>query len=462
MNAFSRIDSLLKDKSIVLVGFGREGKALILWLIKRYPDQRFCVADRAGVTDPEWLQHTGRIDWKTGENYLSGLESFDVIIKTPGIPLSHLSHLPLEKVTSQTELFLLGFAKQTIGITGTKGKSTTSSLIHHIIKQFRDEALLVGNIGIPPFSIVDQLDADQVVVMELSSHQLELVRHSPHIAVFLNLFEEHLDHYDSFADYQKAKYNIALFQTESDYFIFNTEDPLIDALIKSAPHKGLGVGCGAIVDGRGVVLRGDSIVFRNESDEFVLVDNVLHSPLKGRHNVFNLMAATAACYLAGVPAEVIRHAIAGFKPLEHRLEPVGIFGGIEFFNDSISTIPEATLAAIDSLGGVHTLLLGGHDRGIDYHKLLEIESGIVKQLLFTGTAGQRMMKLIENEGQFEGVMRFFSTFSEMVAFACHATPVGSKCLLSPAASSYDQFANFEERGKRFRDLVKQFLGCSQE
>ncbi|HML84191.1 MAG TPA: Mur ligase family protein, partial [Bacteroidales bacterium] len=185
------IDYLISGRHIALAGYGREGKALLNWLMQHYPDQIFTVADKQELPDSSFP--VGQ-KWIGGEDSMSKLSSFDLIIKTPGIPSAQLDYLPSERITSQTELFLSAYGPQTLGITGTKGKSTTTSLIYHILKTYTDKVVLTGNIGIPPFTVVDQLDPATAVVMELSAHQLELVKHCPHISVLLNLFEEHLDH----------------------------------------------------------------------------------------------------------------------------------------------------------------------------------------------------------------------------------------------------------------------------
>ena len=452
-----QLDESLINKRIAILGLGREGKALLAWLINRYPSQCFCVADSGTINIKAVDFPAGRIEWKLGQDYLSGLDNFDLIIKTPGIPMRALSHLNRERITSQTELFISIFGQQIIGITGTKGKSTTTSLIHHILSSYNHKALLTGNIGIPPFSVFDQITPDTPIIMELSSHQLELVHYSPHIAVFLNIFEEHLDHYESYADYQHAKYRVAIFQKPDDFFIYNADDERIKRLISHEHFPGKGVPFWQENDKEGVSLFEQSIVYKKNGVKIVLVKDVNQSQLKGKHNRFNLMAAAVACYLWGVPIGIIESSIADFKGLEQRLEPLGTIGGIEFYNDSISTVPEATLAAIESLGKVHTLLLGGFDRGIDYQKLLTIKEETVNQLLFTGEAGKRMMALFENYKRFEGKMFFFSDFAQMVSFACDNTPKGAICLLSPAAASYGQFTNFEHRGMTFKNLIMNYL-----
>ena len=368
-----------------------------------------------------------------GPDYMQVVPQFDVVLQSPGICLKDVMHL-FEKVwlTSQTDLFLSMFRKQCIGVTGTKGKSTTASLIHHLLRETGHESLFGGNIGLPLFDLVPQVTPSATVVLELSCHQLEFVRCSPHIAVLLNLFEEHLDHYRDFMAYQRAKYNIACFQDEDDIFIAPSSDDRVAALRQLLPPKSA------------VRLFGEGELTLSQDD----------FPLKGEHNRRNAEAAMLAVQAAfpTVSLDSMCFALGSFRSLPHRLEPVGRVGGIDFYNDSISTIPQAAVAAVEALGRVDTLLLGGMDRGIDYTPLLPLfRDSQVRNFLFTGQAGRRMMSLA---GPVPGkTFLFYEKFGDMVEAAFRMTAPGRICLLSPAAPSYDAFKNFEERGNIFKKMV---------
>jgi len=227
--------NFLEKKKILILGFGREGKASLKFLSSILPIKQFTVSDKS----PEVLKGVSKdIKRISGENYLSFANDFDLIIKTPGIPSRELlQYVDAGKITSQTDLFLKLFSKQVIGITGTKGKSTTSSLLNHILKNAGLETLLVGNIGIPPFEVIERITKQTKIVFELSSHQLEFVNHSPHIAILLNLFQEHLDHYIEFKAYQLAKLNIAKYQYNTDYFYINSKDKRILSLLNELEWK---------------------------------------------------------------------------------------------------------------------------------------------------------------------------------------------------------------------------------
>lgn len=455
---FKPLEDIILGKKILILGFGREGKALFAFLRKKYPNLVIWVADR-NVELKSIHQIDPSFDNQiiSGEAYLESLRDFDLVVKTPGIPLISIEgKMDMAKLTSQTNLFLKLFRNQVIGITGTKGKSTTSCLIYHIIKQFTEDVVLVGNIGVPPFEVIGQLKPTTKIVFELSSHQLESVDVSPHISILLNIYQEHLDHYKSFLDYQMAKYKIAQFQLPGDYIIYNNEDERITELMRSMPLKSTALGFGQEFHNKksSAWFENGAAIIKPQIDPVpITIHKTTGIQLKGNHNLLNAMAAVLAVKTIGLPDQMVLQAIASFKGLEHRIEYVGCYNHRHFYNDSISTIPEASILAIKALGRVDTLLLGGKDRGIDYEPLVQhlIQSPI-QGLVFTGNAGQRMKDHLQEAG-YKGLMLFFEEFDTMVEYAKSITPADGVCLLSPAASSYDRFTNFEERGKRFKMLV---------
>ncbi len=428
---FDLILNRLRGKRILILGFGREGRSTLRFLNKYMPDATVAVADK---NEMEAVQHFG-----TG--YLEAMYDYDIVIKTPGISLKDFDTKGVE-ITSQTDLFLSQFHDQTIGITGTKGKSTTTSLIYHLLKSSGRDAILTGNIGIPCFDIMEDIKADSIVVYELSAHQLEYVHNSPHVGVLLNIYEEHLDHFGTMWRYASAKLNIMRHMGEDDIAVIH--ESLMDEARKMLVNH---------------------IVFSPfDISGFVDVNRL---PLKGEHNLMNVKAALLACYAYdGTNCCALTPYLYSFKPLEHRLEPVGTFGGVTFVNDSISTIPQAAISACEALGRVDFLLLGGFDRGIDYQPLADyLKAHPVPHLLFTGKAGERMMELIqapepavpEAPRRVEGptLIQYPSMEAAFAYISAHAKP-GDVCLLSPAASSYDQYKNFEERGAKFKRLAEAF------
>jgi len=297
----------------------------------------------------------------------------------------------------------------------------------------------------------------------MSSHQLENCSVAPHYSILLNLFQEHLDHYQTYKDYQLAKFNIAKFQQADDYFICNADNEEINTILSEIQFKGKFVQFSLLQKVNYGCFVKDNIVYFNDGKLCkAYYDTNLPRSLKGKHNLLNIMAAINVCKLIGVPDSNIIDSIGSFKGLEHRIEFVGNFNGIDFYNDSISTIPEATIAAVNALKEVNTLLLGGFDRGINYTRLAEflVKSDIIN-LIFIGKAGKRMLTEIgkyknSNKQYFEAI-----SFENAVEIAIKKTEKGKICLLSPAAASYDMFKNFEGRGKRFKELVSMSLKLYQ-
>lgn len=452
------LQSLLRGKRVLILGYGREGKSTLHFLTTIDHKAMITVADNnENAFNNDQFVKDSVVQLIYGENYLNDIVNYDIIIKSPGIALNKIKdQLNHVTITSQTDLFLSVYGKQVIGVTGTKGKSTTSSLIYHILKDYTS-TLFGGNIGLPLFELIDKVTADTKIVCELSSHQLEYTIHSPHIAILLNLYQEHLDHYNSYLDYQKAKYNIALYQDPNDYFIYPHDDENINALITNHVAKGEKLPVyQEEFKGSGIGTKNNEIIIRTSNSTIKVLPADFKQNLIGEHNRNNAMIAASVAALIGVPSNVISNAISSFQALEHRLEFIGTFNDVLYYNDSISTIPEATIAAIESLKPVDTIILGGFDRGIDYSHLTNylIESGI-KKIVTTGPAGKHIYELLKERCSIENLYHY-EKFDDCVHKAIMLTPKQGICLLSPAASSYNEFVNFEYRGKRFRELVMHY------
>ncbi len=421
------IINVLRDKNILIAGFGREGKSTFNFIQKNLPSTKVSVADKNenAVNDinPQLIHQ-----FFSGPDYLSHIRDFDLVIKTPGISLKDINVHGVN-ITSQTDIFLQAFHSQTVGITGTKGKSTTSSLIYHILITSQRDALLAGNIGIPIFDIIDDIKPSTTVVMELSAHQLQFIHQAPHTGLLLNVFEEHLDHFGTFQNYQNAKLNILRkMNVDDNAFIHSDLLPLTSEF------------------------RCTSVAFDKSATPFISGDY----PLQGSHNVLNMKAASLACLSLGLTPDEINNGLHSFKPLEHRLENLGSFNGISFFNDSISTIPQATIAALSTLKHVDFLILGGFDRGIDYQPLATfLNENPVKHIFLTGKAGESI-DLQLKKVDYQGMRYHFDELKEVFSSLRQLHQGQEICLLSPAAASYDRYKNFEERGKLFKSLAQQF------
>lgn len=436
------LSSIFSETSkVMILGFGKEGRSTYKFLRMHFPELLIGIADsNSEIKFETELLENGNLDVFIGQEYLDSLADYDIIIKSPGVNIDSLPPGISKKVTSQTNLFLQCYAKQVIGVTGTKGKSTTSSLILHILEQAGKSVVLLGNIGVPSFDMIDKINGTTIVVYELSAHQLEIIQTSPHIAVLLNIFPEHLDYFKTYNEYQQAKYNICNFQNDSDYLIVH--ESLISNL-QDENHVN-SINEGLVSD----EMDSRVIVFSKEKDD----PSIDKLPLLGNHNKLNIQAALSAVAEVGVDKQLAIKYLSSFKSLPHRLEYIGEFQGVKFVNDSISTIPESVIAAVEALKNVDTLILGGYDRGLDYTAMVRyLLDSNVNNFIFLGKAGKRMyniFKLSDNKN-------LFITDSLQSAFSIilKVTEKGSSCLLSPAAASYDQFHNFEHRGDRFKSLA---------
>ncbi len=437
------LEKIVGGKRVLILGFGREGKSSYRLLRELFPEIRLLFADQDDGLNLSEFPEIQSDQLFLGASYLEAMKSADVVFKSPGIDFKGTSTANL-RIVSQTSIFLEKFHRQIIGITGTKGKSTTSSLIFDLLKSSGKDAVLVGNIGVPPFDALHLIGNETRIVFEISAHQLEYVSASPHIAILLNIFQEHLDHFHTMANYAGAKLNIAHHQQSGDFLIYDKgnlfvennrfQSEVIPVDLSEQFYK---------PEKQQLVYPGISLNISTEK-----------CPLRGLHNLKNILAAAIACRLAGITSEEIENGLATFKPLEHRLEFAGISAGITFINDSISTIPEATIEAVRTLPETDTIILGGKDRGIDYSGLIDfLAQSQITNFLFTGPAGLRMMEMLKNQVESGKNIVFVDDWNELPALILRFTQKGKACLLSPAASSYDRFSNFEERGKVFKEIV---------
>lgn len=453
----SDIRSMLEGKKVLILGYGREGQSTYRLLRSWFPTMPLCIADRdedIGLSGHE-LQSDEYATVVAGEQYLDRCGDYDLVIKSPGLPYALVSSkVDPARITSQTDLFMRAHASRVIGVTGTKGKSTVTSLIHHILASSGRNAVLAGNIGVPPLDAADSIDEDTLVVFEMSSHQLEHISIAPQTAVILNVFPEHLDHYRDFTAYKMAKFNIAGEQPEGGCLVYNADDPIIGELIRAQKtgKKMLSFSLGTHGDAH-ASFDGSRIICRAE-DGSILHFPIANADMPGRHNVANMMAAVLVCMIIGLAYREILEGIETYRRLPHRLEYSGTFRGISFYDDSIATIPEASIEALKTLGKVDMLILGGFDRGLEYHGLREwISTNTVPHLVFMGEAGKRMYS--EWHDKLPDGVRCHNAGSMQEAFevVIRVLGPGDVCLLSPAAASYGMFRNFEERGDVFKKMA---------
>ncbi len=435
-----------QNKKILILGFGREGQSTYKLIRKYIKEQTLYIADRKENFEKnyEFLAQDKNIKCISGEGYLEDLEEYDVIIKSPGISFVGLDTSKFyNNIKSQLELLLEFFDMFTIGITGTKGKSTTSSLIYKVLKEQNVKSMLLGNIGVPVFDYIDTIPDDTTLILEMSSHQLEYMKLSPNISILLNIYPEHLDHYESFEKYAEAKCNIFKYQKKSDYFIYNSDDETINKFLKDEEAKKYKV---SLRENGDIYLKGENIYFKDKE-----IYNI-NTPrnLLGEYNLNNIMFVLAVSEILKLDISKTIKSISDFKTLEHRLEFVGEYNGILYYDNSIATIPKATIEAVKALKNVDTLIIGGMDRGLDYTDFVKfLNESDISNIICMPKTGHDIAKSLK-----DGRAYVVNTLDEAVEIAKKHTTKGRVCLLSPAAASYGFFKNFEEKGNIYKELVK--------
>ncbi len=453
----NKLQQIIGDKRLLILGFGREGQSSYHLFRKYFPLRTLAIADENETLYDDLNQlNDVNLNIYLGNDCYKNLNKYDLILKTPGISFQKIKDwVSPDKISSQTDIFIKLFSEQMIGITGTKGKSTTCSLLYHILKLFSQNTVFVGNIGIPHFDLIESINPDTKIVCELSSHQLEFISKAPNVSVLLNLYQEHLDHYETLEDYHLAKLNMLKYQNEHDYFIYCPDELLVEKYVKlfNLKRNYLTYSLQSLVS-NGCKFHGGHVVFTMKDTKKVFDINT-NRQLKGDHNLLNIMAVINVCQILNILDDIILEGIRTFKGLEHRLEYVGCYNKIHFYNDSIATIPEATINALKSLDSVDTLILGGFDRGIDYTILVEfLYDSMVRNLIFLGDAGKRIANELKKTRYPLQKTFFVTSMVDAVKIAMDETRKGSVCLLSPAAASYDMFTNFAHRGEVYKNAIR--------
>ncbi|EKE12660.1 MAG: UDP-N-acetylmuramoyl-L-alanyl-D-glutamate synthetase [uncultured bacterium] len=377
------------------------------------------------------------LDKKFDENYLKNLNDFNIIVRSPGVYRYLPEIVKAEengvKITSSLKIFFDNCPGNIIGVTGTKGKGTTSTLIYEILKNAGKDVYLVGNIGKPYLELLSKLTKNSFVIMELSSFQLIDLTKSPHIAVVLNITLDHMDWHKSKEEYVEAKKNILSYQSPDDFAILNEEYETPKSFVEAA--------------------KGKTVFFSKTKLEQKYKENLL---LRGEHNLENIAAAVAAAKIVGINEGTILETVRSFKGLEHRLELVDTIEGIAFYNDSFATGPQPTIAAMNSFTDPETLILGGSDKGLDYQELMrEIEKKEnIKNLILIGDVGNKITDILKGYA-FQGsvINMGHSSMEEIVKKAFEITPRGGIVILSPAAASFDMFKDYKDRGNQFKKSV---------
>lgn len=431
-----QISEKYKGKKIAILGYGVEGQATHEYLLKH--------GLKADVLDEQ-----------NASDYLQKVAGYEIVFKTPGISPLRPELVAAKRAgtifTSQIEEFFDLCPGKIIGITGTKGKGTTSTLIHDILTEAGEDVYLGGNIGVPAISFLDDIHSDSWVVLELSSFQLQTLKKSPHIAVVLNITSEHLDYHQDTEEYREAKSSLVRHQNESDFAVINDDYEVPRNFAKLTPATKYFFSRGHKTEGCYVDDK-DRVILSVEG-EVATIANFSELKLRGRHNLENVAAATLASYLAGAEPKTISRVVKNFRGLEHRLELVREVDGIKYYNDSFSTVPETAIAALDSFVEPIVLIAGGSDKKSDYTELgKKIATSNIRALILIGDMAENIEASIPGVVPDEVVLGL-TKMDEMVAKAAELAKPGDVVLLSPACASFGLFENYKDRGYQFKDAV---------
>ncbi|MCR5279752.1 MAG: UDP-N-acetylmuramoyl-L-alanine--D-glutamate ligase [Lachnospiraceae bacterium] len=433
------LSNLITNKRILILGFGREGESTLKKVLEGNSAASVTVSDANDVSERVAAVAAGaNVNVISGPEYLKVLKDYDVVFKSPGVVLKDgESTLGNTVLTSETEVFMQAYGDRVIGITGTKGKSTTSSLIYHILKESGRDVLFGGNIGIPVFELADSVGEDTIIVLELSCHQLEYLKTDPHVAILLNIYEDHLDHYGTRERYAASKKNIFAHQGADD-FLFTTKETYEAEKL------------GGLCKSKYVPVSLDDAPF----DSFESIEGV---SLIGEHNRFNCGFAYRVLKEYGIGKEEFIKALASFKPLEHRLERFLSFKGQDFYDDSISTTVKSCISAVESVKNASVLLVGGMERNIDYSELIEyLKDSKLDHVICMYESGRRIYDMLVNaKGKVK--VSFREDLKAATEFGVSVLRPEGAMILSPAAASYGYFKNFEERGREFKKIVNGLL-----
>lgn len=432
----------LNKRNIAFLGLGIENLALIKFLLRKKINCQITICDFKNEKElkekTKSLQTRTNVHWKLGKDANKDLSGFDILFRSPGWPLFDEGLAAAKKmkiaVINPIEFFIkLCPTKNMIGVTGTKGKGTTSSLIYQILKKDKKKAWLAGNIGVAPFDFFEKVKKNDWIIFELSSFQLEDMTTSPKIAVMTNFYNEHLapadpnnpNYHKTVKDYWSAKLNITKHQNGQGYFIVNDK---LKNKIKNLALK-------------------SKIKYFLKSE--------LPSKLPGEHNKENIAAATEVAKLIGIKEKTIAAAVKSFSGLEHRIELASIVKGVKYFDDSFATTPESAIIALKSFQQPIILLAGGAEKGSNFKELAKaIKRKVSFLILFKGDATPRLKKEVAKIGFDQKKIKVVDSMKEAIATAYKISKAGDVVLMSPACASFGIFKNYKERGKLFKQEVK--------
>lgn len=438
----------LKNRNILVVGLGKTGLETIDFLLGQGAHVR-----ASDSSSPDKIKETVAVLESKGVKVEAGAhtdETFlwaDTIVLSPGVPFSvpQIQKAISEgiEVISEVELASRFITTPIIAITGSNGKTTTSTLIAKILERNGRKVFLGANIGTPLIKIAGDSDKYDVLVLELSSFQLQGIKSfRPYIALILNISPNHLDHHESFVEYVESKMKIFSNQTSEDWFIYNNDDQEINKYLPGVKSQKVPFSIKSLEEGASY--DGKAIRFRDD------VYDITSAKLLGIHNIENMMAAIAGTSLLGCTPELIQEELNSFEPLEHRNEYIGTLSGAKVYNDSKSTSPAATVSALESLPPPIILIAGGKDKGVSFEPLKNLVKEKVKLMVLIGESKNRM----KNELGDGIASEFADSLKEALEIASQHVAPEDSVLFSPACSSFDMFSSYEDRGMKFKEIVE--------
>ncbi len=462
----------LAGKRVLVFGSGISGVGAARLLLKQGAEVILYDANKDLNADSIRAEIPGKIEVILGDFPESILNGLDLVVLSPGVP----TDLPVVDqmrergipITGEVELAYLYGKGDVLAVTGTNGKTTTTTLLGEIMQRYSDNVYVVGNIGNPYTQVACEMDEDSIVVAEMSSFQLETIdTFRPKVSAILNITPDHLNRHHTMEAYAKAKENIAKNQTEEDFCILNYEDDLLRAFGETIRARAVYFSSRREL-ATGIFLRGDDIIWRppgrdvvdaaagtaaqdDEADEVCLC-NVNELQVLGTHNYENVMAAAAMAAVYGVPVEQIRESVLQFKGVEHRIEFVAEKNEVVYYNDSKATNPDAAIKGIQAMNRPTVLIGGGYDKDSTYTEWIQAFDGKVKKLILLGETKEKIAADADSCGFTDYV--FADTFDRAVEMAINEAVPGDAVLLSPACASWDMFPNYEVRGDRFKELVQ--------
>lgn len=427
---------------IAIAGYGVEGRVNYNYFQNNYPESQVVIVDERTELDDVPTD----VEALLGEGAFERLQDFDMVVRTAGLAPGKIK--TSGKIWSATNEFFDKCPAKIIGVTGTKGKGTTASLIASILEAQGRKVHLVGNIGVPALELLPGISSGDIVVYELSSFQLWDIEKSPYVGVVLMIESDHLDVHDDFEDYVLAKANISKYQSTDDVTIYHPTNKYSADIARLSAGKKMRYG---------VAHDGGAYV---ELNKFFVQNNAICSVdtlhLVGPHNWENACAAITAARIFGVSDEAIERGLANFKGLEHRLKFVAEVDGVKYYDDSIATTPGSAIAAIMSFEQPKIMIIGGHDKGGDYGELAELIAAddSVRMVLLVGSSAEKLSEVMAGAGVEERVLTLgMVSMEETIEEASRVAVSGDVVILSPAAASFDQYTSYHDRGERFIEAV---------